>query len=92
MTLFDCRRLFQLETSISGPYHDLPDIPEARQAGDCVVEIDALVLAGNGLEAFRRFRQLTGKTWDEAHATIPTWFDLKRAEVGLLRLESEGKA
>jgi hypothetical protein len=37
------------------------------------------VLAGNGLEAVRRFRQLTGKTWDEAHATIPTWFDLKRA-------------
>jgi hypothetical protein len=68
----------QLESSVDGPYHDLPDIPEARKAADGVAEIDALILTGHGLEAVRRFRQLTGKTWDEVHATIPNWFDLKR--------------
>lgn len=35
-----------LASGISGPYHGLPDIAEARQAADGVAEIDGLMLAG----------------------------------------------
>jgi hypothetical protein len=69
-----------LASGRSGPYHDLPDIPEAKQAADAVTEIDALFLAGDGLVATRRYRQLTGKTWDEVHAVMSKWADLARAD------------
>jgi hypothetical protein len=62
-----------------GLYHDLPDIPETRRAADDVREIDTLVLAGQIVEATRRYRQLTGHTWDEVHAVIPHWAQLTRA-------------
>jgi hypothetical protein len=61
-----------------GRYHDLPDIPEARQAADGVAEIDGCLLAGNALEALRRFRQLTGQSWDDVHLVMSKWADLKR--------------
>jgi hypothetical protein len=82
----------QLTLSDHGRYHELPDILEARQAADGVAEIDALVLAGNGLEAVRRFRQITGKTWDEVHATISHWADLTRArKLALFGWRRKGK-
>ena len=62
-----------LVSAQSGRYRDLPDIPEAMQAADGVAEIDSLVLAGNGLEAARRFRHLTGTIWDEVHAIVADW-------------------
>jgi hypothetical protein len=68
-----------LHSSVYGPYRDVPDVPEARKAAHGVAEIDALILAGNGLEAVRRCRQLTGKTWDDVHASIAKWADLGRA-------------
>ncbi len=67
-----------LVSAQSGRYRDLPDIPEAIQAADGVAEIDSLVLAGNGLEAARRFRHLTGTIWDEVHAIVSGWANLTR--------------
>jgi hypothetical protein len=75
-----------------GRYHDVPDLPEARQAADGVAEVDASVLAGRVLEAKRRYRQLAGKTWDEVNATIPHWADLKRRrKLALFGWRREGK-
>ena len=67
------------EAAVSGRYHGLPDVPEAREAADKVAEIDALVLAGKDGEAIRRYRDLTGITWDQALALVPGWHELDRA-------------
>jgi hypothetical protein len=64
----------------AGPYHDLPDCSEARKAADGVIQIDSLIMEGKQREATRLFRELTGKTWDEAIDGIRGWRDLKRAE------------
>jgi hypothetical protein len=69
-----------LRTLEAGPNHDLPDTPEAREAGIRVAEIDALLLAGRQPEATRRYRQLTATTWDQAIDALRGWADLKRAE------------
>jgi hypothetical protein len=62
-----------------GPHHDLPDLPGAILAGQHVAEIDDLILAGKQTEATRRYRELTGKTWDQTLETMRDWRDLKRA-------------
>jgi len=67
-----------LECSVSGPYRDVPDVPEARKAADGVAEIDTLMLAGNQLDATRRLRQLTSCTWDDAIEAVRGWVDLER--------------
>ena len=67
-----------LETIIKGPYRDLPDFPEARQAAEKVAEIDALVASGRDVDARRRYRDLTGTTWDHALASINGWRALDR--------------
>jgi hypothetical protein len=64
---------------VSGPYRGLPDDPEAHEAADQVAEIDSLVLAGKDGEATRRYRDLTGATWDQAVNLIRGWHDLERA-------------
>ena len=64
----------------AGPYHDLPDSSEARKAADGVLQIDSLIMEGRQPEATRLFRELTGKTWDQAIDSIGVWRDLKRAE------------
>jgi hypothetical protein len=64
----------------AGPYHDLPDCSEARKAADGVIQIDSLIMVGRQPEATRLFRELTGKTWDQAIDSIRGWRDLKRAE------------
>jgi hypothetical protein len=63
-----------------GPYHDLPDHSEARKAADGVIRIDFLVMEGKQPEATRLFRELTGKTWDEAIDNLRDWHDRKREE------------
>jgi hypothetical protein len=67
-----------LETVVKGPYRDLPDFPEARAAADKVAEVDALVATGHDVEARRRYRELTGTTWDHAIASINGWSALDR--------------
>lgn len=69
-----------LETLLKGPYHDLPDHPAAREAAEHVAEIDALMVAGQKGVATRRYRDLTGKTWDEAIADMLHWSARERAE------------
>jgi hypothetical protein len=64
----------------AGPYHDLPDSSEARKAADGVFQIDSLIMEGKQPEATRLFRELTGKTWDQAIDSVRVWRDLKRAE------------
>ncbi len=63
----------------AGPYRGLPDYPEAREAADKVAEIDALVLAGKDGEATRRYRDLTGTTWDQALALVHGWHRMDRS-------------
>ncbi len=61
------------ETILDGPYHDLPDQPAAHEAADKVAEIDALMVTGKDAGATRRYRELTGTTWDQAIAGISAW-------------------
>jgi hypothetical protein len=66
--------------SLEAERHGLPDCPKAREAGRRVATIDALMLADKQPEATRRYRQLTGTTWDQAIDTICHWRDLKRPQ------------
>jgi hypothetical protein len=45
-----------------------------------VIQIDILMMEEKQPEATRLFRELTGKTWDQAIDSIRGWRDLKRAE------------
>jgi len=69
-----------VETLVAGPYHDVPELPAAREAAEKAAEIDALFVVGKLPEATRRYRELTGCTWDQAVAAIRGWQDLKRLE------------
>ena len=69
-----------LECSVSGPYRDVPEVPKARKAADGVAELDALIIAGNQLDATRRLRQLASCTWDDAIHALRGWVDLERAK------------
>ena len=62
-----------LDTILKGPHHDLPDDPAAREAAEKVAEIDALLVWTKDGEATRRYRELTGKTWDQALLDIRRW-------------------
>jgi hypothetical protein len=42
------------EALLDGPYRDLPDFPEAREAADRVAEMDKLVIHGKSAEATRK--------------------------------------
>ncbi len=63
-----------------GPGHDLPDVPEAREAAAKVAALDALIGADKQPEATRRYRELTGMSWDQAIDVMRHWRELKRAE------------
>jgi hypothetical protein len=69
-----------LESLVAGPYHGVPDDLEARAAAEGVAEVDALVLAERQGEATRRYRELTGTTWDQAVDVIHGWHNLERAK------------
>lgn len=64
----------------AGAARDLPDQSLAREAAARTAEIDLLVLEEKHPEATRRYRELTGVTWDEAIDTVRAWRDLGRAE------------
>jgi hypothetical protein len=68
-----------LKATNAGPYHDLPDDPEAKRAGDAVALFDFLILTGTGVDAKRRYHELTGRTWDQTHKDIDGWADMTRA-------------
>lgn len=68
-----------IRTVLEGPYHDLPDHPAAREAAERVAEIDALVMARRDGEAIRRYRELTGLTWDQAILETRRWANHDRA-------------
>jgi len=69
-----------LETIQKGPYHDLPDHPAAREAADKAAEVDALVVSCQVAAARRRYRELTGKTWDQAIDDIRHWRQADRTK------------
>jgi hypothetical protein len=69
-----------LEMIRKGPYRELPDFPEARAAAEGVAEIDALMVSGKEGEATRRYRELTGTTWDQAILAVRHWRDHVRAK------------
>jgi hypothetical protein len=69
-----------LKLIVDGPYHDLPEDPAAREAADRVFEIDGFMILFKDRDATRRYRDLTGKTWDQAIADIKRWHQLDRAE------------
>ncbi len=68
-----------LRSTNGDPNQDLPDTPEAEQAGDAVAAIDGLILTGQEVEARRKFHELTGRTWDETHTAMAGWIDMTRA-------------
>ena len=61
-----------------GPYRGLPDTAAAREIGDKVAEVDALVRSG--APAAGRYREMRGVTWDEAHRDVRRWHELTRDE------------
>ena len=62
----------------SGPYHDLPDLPEAREAGRKVVAIDNRLLCGDETDAAILFRDLMNVDWNTARTALSGWKDLTR--------------
>ena len=75
-----------------GLAHDLPDFLKSRQAADQAAEIDGLILAGKPKEATRRYRELTGATWDQTLEIMRTWQNFKRDEkLALFGWHTEGK-
>jgi hypothetical protein len=69
-----------IEMIRDGPNRGLPDLPEARAAAERVAEIDGLVISGKRREATRRYRELTGTTWDQAILAIRGWRNHERAK------------
>lgn len=63
-----------------GPYHGLPDIPEARDAAGKVAAIDRQLLAGDRMDAAVSYRDLMGSSWSDACAAVHGWQDLTRRE------------
>jgi hypothetical protein len=61
-----------------GPYRDLPASDAAREIGDRVAELDALARAGAHGPMVRRYRELCGVTWDQAHRDVKDWPRLTR--------------
>lgn len=63
-----------------GPFRDLPDTALARALGAKVQEIDALARTGRWGEAVRRYRDLQGVTWDQAHKDMNNWMNMHRED------------
>jgi hypothetical protein len=67
----------ELPASAGGPTADalrglnVREIDQASAAG--IAEIDALLTAGKKPTAVRRYRDLTGTTWDQAHQAVAVW-------------------
>jgi hypothetical protein len=63
-----------------GPYHDVPDDSAAHEAADATAEIDQLLVLGKDAAATRRYRDRSGRTWDEAIEAVRRWRSLGRPE------------
>lgn len=63
-----------------GPGWDLPGHETAQAAARAVAEINDLMLRDRQPEATRKYRDLSGRTWDEASHAIFRWKKLTRAE------------
>jgi len=63
-----------------GPFRDLPNTALARALGAKVQEIEALIRSGRRVEAIRRYRELRGVTWDQAHKDMSNWSNMPREE------------
>jgi hypothetical protein len=50
-------------------------------AHEAVVEVGRLVACGRAPEAARRYRELFGVTWDEAHAAVARWHAARGEEL-----------
>lgn len=75
----------QLDEWDHGPMRGLPDTAAARLVVARVAEIDRWVRSDQAGNATRRYRELTGASWDQAVAAIEAWRDLTR-EAKLARL------
>jgi hypothetical protein len=78
-----------------GAAWDLPDSDQAHAAAEAVLEINRLVLLDKRPEATRRYRELTGCSWDDANDAIAGWKKLQRAiklaRFGWVEKDKEGR-
>ena len=65
---------------LHGSLGGLPDTEWGRRLAAEVAEIDDLVFRGRPNIAMRRYRQLTGKTWDRALIEMDDWRKISRDE------------
>lgn len=65
---------------LAGPYYDLPDLPEAHEAGRKVAAIDGALLGGDISDAAVVYRDLMHSSWDEARSAVRDWAELSRIE------------
>jgi hypothetical protein len=56
----------------------LPDLPNAREVGNLIAAIDALLVLGKQGEATRLDRERSGSIWDQAIEKIKDWQTLRR--------------
>lgn len=63
-----------------GPMRDLPDTAAAREVAAKVADIDHHARCSPENILARRYRELTGATWDEAVAAARNWRHLRREE------------
>ncbi len=68
----------RLDALDRGPFRDLPDSDAARDIAAAIAEIDALIYSRRN--PVRRYRELRGVTWDQAHADVKAWPGLTREQ------------
>ncbi|AMV38305.1 hypothetical protein [Planctomyces sp. SH-PL62] len=69
----------QLDEFDRGPFRDLPDTDLAREIGAAIADVDARYRERPSA-AIRRYRELRGVTWDQAHHDTRNWRRLTREE------------
>ena len=61
-----------------GPYRDLPATDAAREVADRIAELDAIARTGSPGAIARRYREMCGVSWDQAHHAVREWPRLTR--------------
>ena len=69
-----------LDRILHGRDLDLPQTEAALDISAKIAEIDAIVMAGKTGEVTRRYRDITGVSWDQAIKDTRHWRDLGRVE------------
>ena len=64
----------------SSDVEDSQECAELQAAIHAMTEIDALFLSGLNSEATRRYRQISGGTWDQAIDTVRNWHQQTRSQ------------